>query len=324
MISLELLLIAVCLVGAGFYSGIETGIISIHRMRLEHRIRQGKEKGANLLRGYLDDSDRLLGTTLVGTNLCVVIISVVSAGLAVGLLGEWGEIVSTVVMTPVILVVGEYLPKAWFHSRPLERTGRFVRCLRVSEIVLMPFSKLTIWLASRIVPGSSRLFSGAQPFMTREDLKMFAREGEEGGELSPRERVMIHRVFELSHKRAGQVMIPRTDITAVDCNTPLREFFDKARKAGFTRMPVYDSGSDKFVGIINVFYVLSTPKERYDRPVSDFMRTPLFIGENMPVDDILPQLRHSRQPMCLVTDAAGTASGLITTEDILEEIVGKL
>lgn len=322
-VGLSLFVITLCMIISAFSSGIETGVISIHPMRLRHFVRQGSRRG-KILQGFIENSDRLLGTTLVGTNISVVVISVVAASLAVRLIGGWGETVSTVVMTMLVLIFCEYLPKAWFHSRPFERCRRFADVLQFMELVFRPLTLMVIWLTRWLVPGPSKSFSTLVPFVTKEDLKLLAREGEKNGVLSPRERSMIHRVFELSGKLAGQIMIPRSEMTIVNSDTTIPEFLETARTSHFTRMPVYDREKNKFVGIINVFYVLSTQPVDSDRTVADFVRQPLFIPEDMPVDDIFPRLRHSRQPMCFVTNNESEVTGLITTEDILEEIVGKL
>jgi len=323
MPAVQLLIIFACMFGASFFAGMETGIISIHRMRLRHFVRKGSAS-ARILQGFVLHPDRLLGTTLVGTNICMVVVSVVAASLAVSLLGHWGETVSTVVMSALVLVFSEYLPKAYFHSRPIERTRPFARMLRFWEIVFKPLSKTMVWLTGWLVPGASKTFSAPAPFVTRDDLKVLAREGEKDGVLSPRERVMIHRVMELSGKRAGQIMVPRDQMVFVESDMQVREFFDRARDSGFTRMPVYDREQDKFTGVINVFYVLSRHPIDAEKTVAAFTRPPLLVDERMPVDDIFPRLRRFRQPMCLVTDEAREVAGLLTTEDVLREIVGKL
>jgi len=223
-----------------------------------------------------------------------------------------------------VLVFGEYLPKIWFHARPIERCTRFVQALQFSEIVFRPISRFVVWLTRGLVPGPSETFSEPVPFVTREDLKILAREGEKDGVLSPRERVMIHRVFELSGKTARQIMTPLARMTYVNKNLPISGFFTVARSSRLTRIPVYDPQEKQFVGIINVFHVLSSGVELRGKTVADFVRSPLFIPARMPVDDILPRLRRVRQPMCLVRNADNKVLGLVTTEDILEEIVGKL
>lgn len=323
-ITAQLLIIVSCLFGQAFFAGIETGVISIHRMRLRHFVREGAA-GASLLQAFLENSDRLLGTTLVGTNLCTVVVSVTGASLCTGLLDRGGDTLATVMVTILVLVFGEYLPKSWFHARPLERCRHFVGVLRVAELIFKPVSVAIVGITRWLVPGPRESFSKPVPFVTREDLKVLAREGERDGVLSPRERVMIHRVFELSGKQAGEIMTPRSEMTTICSDASIAEFYETARTSGLTRMPVFDRSKDEFTGVINLFYVLSCGEVDRQRTVGEFARPPLLIPEEMPVDDIFPRLRRSRQPLGLVT-ARGKSDvvGLVTTEDILEEIVGKL
>jgi CBS domain containing-hemolysin-like protein len=337
IIIIQLIIILICLFGSAFYAGIETGIISIHRMRLEHKHRLGDET-AGKLRDYLDNPDRLLGTTLVGNNICVVIISVVSVSIAEKILAHWGiiqetwintsinwtELISTLLTALIVLIFGEYLPKIWFYNKPQERCSRFIGVLRVSEIIFMPLSKTTIWITGILMPRLKSSFATSNTFVTKEDLKILTKESADVGELSPEEQLMINRVFELSHKRVHQIMIPLNKITFVNDDISLNEFFKVARDTGFTRIPAYNKKEDKFTGIINVFYVLSVPEQQYDRKISEFIRPPLLITEDMPVDDVLPHLRRSRNPTCLATNANGKVTGLVALEDILEEIVGEL
>jgi len=181
-----------------------------------------------------------------------------------------------------------------------------------------------VWLTRLVLPGPSKDFSEPVPFVTKEDLKVLAREGERDGVLSPRESLMIHRVIELSGKRARDIMTPAADMSVVRADTTLRAFFDTARAEGFTRMPVYDPDTQRYTGIVNLFYVLLNRPDDETRRVGDFTRPPLFVADDTPVDDILPTLRRFRQPMGLVRDDAGSVIGVLTTEDILEEIVGQL
>lgn len=324
MITLHFAAIIICMCLYAFFAGIETGVISIHRMRLRHFVKEG-DLNARVLEGFIENYDRLLGTTLVGTNICVVITSVIAASLAIKLMRTGGEAVSSLIVSLLVLVFCEFLPKAWFRNRPIERCSRFVTGLRYAELLFKPISVTIIGITKLLVPGPAKSFAKPVPFVTREDLKILAREGEKDGVLSPRERDMIHRVFELSGKRAGEIIIPRKEMTVVYTDMSIPAFYNMARSRGFTRMPVIDRETGAFVGIINVFYVLSSAYAKSENAtVGQFIRRPLLINENMPVDDIFPLLRRARQPMCLVTDTAGEVTGLITTEDILEEIVGNL
>lgn len=322
MITFLILIMLICLIAHAFFSGIETGVISIHRMRLRHFVRQGSTN-ARILESFVANFDRLLGTTLVGANICVVVISVVAASLAVRLSLPGGEATSSAITAILIIIFAEYLPKAWFHSRPLERSERFVGILRIAELILMPISFCIIHIARLISPGGNESFTKPDPFVTREDLKVLAREGEKDGVLSSKERYMIHRVIELPGTTAEAVMVPRETMTLAYDDMTIPEFYALARESGFTRMPVYNRPSSKFIGIMNVFFVLWNDHAESHATIADFMRPAQTVSATMPVDDILPHMRRGRQPMCLV-ERNGDVVGLITTEDILRTIVGKL
>ncbi|MFC1498144.1 hemolysin family protein [Verrucomicrobiota bacterium] len=323
MTAVILLVIIVCMAGSAFFAGIETGVISVHPLRFQHALRKGSRR-ARILQKFIEHSDRLLGTTLVGNNLCLVVISVLSASFAVSLFGVWGQAVSTVLVSVLVLIFCEYIPKAWFYARPLERCIRYAHILRISEMILRPLATGIVGLIRLLTPGTSRSFFRPISFVTRDDLKTLAAEGEKHGVLSRQERVMIHRVIELSGKKACQIMIPRHQATIINSDTSIRDFLETVKATGFTRFPVCDNESGEFTGIVNVFSALSLRDADISKQVADIMKYPLFIPEDMPVDEIFPRLRRSRQPMCLVINKKSEVVGLITTEDILEEVVGKL
>ncbi len=325
MILNYVLILTVSLIASAFFSGIETGIISIHRMRLRHFVRQGHRR-ASLLEEFVNDFDRMLGTTLVGNNICLVVISVSAASLAAMVGGRVAETVAPLLTSGIVIVFGEYLPKAWFQARPLDRCSRFVPMLRAAEWLFRPVSFLIIAAARLLTPGDrDKTFSRPAPFVTRDDLKTLAREGEKDGVLSSKERYMIHRVMELANVKATAIMVPREKIISVKDDLPIPEFLDLARKTGLTRFPCVDHQNGAFTGMVNVFSVLSSSQtgEFNSKTVQDFIRPLLFIPTTMPADRILPQMRHGRQPMCLVREK-GNVVGLVTTEDVLRIIVGKL
>jgi putative hemolysin len=322
-VGFQLLVIGVCMLGTAFFSGIETGVISIHRIRLRHLVEEGSRRG-RILKGFLDQSDRLLGTTLVGTNICVVVASIVAASVATSLSPAWGKAASSIVMTMLLLTFCEYLPKTWFRSRPLERCRLFADPLQIAWQVLRPLSAAITWLTRWLVPKDAAGSQG-RPFVTREDLKILTRELGRNGVISPKERVMIHRVFELSSKTAADIMIPRDQMKVVSSRASASEVLQTARDSGLTRLPVHDAEAAAFVGVINILDVLSTTVPASgDDWAADYMRAPQFIPHDMPVDDILPRMRLLRQPLSLVLNHESQVVGLVTTEDVLEEIVGQL
>ncbi len=319
--TLVIWLILLCMLGEAFFAGMEIGVVSIHKMRLRHFLREGSDR-AKHLQYLLDHPEKLLGTTLVGTNLCVVTSSVLAAGLATRWLGAWGETVSSAIMAILLLVFCEYLPKAWFQSRPFERAGRFVYVLETTGRVLHPISAAATWVTNWMIPGRDEDNLRPLPFITREELKHLTREQETHGILSPDERVMIHRVFELAAKPAHRIMTPRDAMVTLPASATIDALRRTARETGFLRFPILNAETGQFDGIVNLYDTLSDPTLPDDQPLTPFMRKPLFIRHDLPITRILPRQRMARQPLALVTDPSQNVIGMITTADILEEIVG--
>ncbi len=314
------------LVASAFFSGIETGIISIPLNRTKHLKNEGL-KNADILDMFRSNTDKLLGTTLVGTNTCHVSAVILTSNLMLNLFGmhkALSDTISSILMTVFILTFCEYTPKAWFSAKPAERSLKFVKPLYVASIITYPFTKMILWLTNLMVKGPDKHLATTALFKSKDDLKKLASEGELTGSLSSEETEMIHKVFELSLKKAKDIMIPCTDIVSIEKDASINEFYEKAKESGFTRMPVYDKKTDDYIGIINVFYVLADKKPLEDKTISEFIRRPLYIPEYMAVDEIFPRLRLYKQPMCLVKNDNDKVIGLITTENILQEIVGDI
>ncbi len=323
MEAIELVLMVACMAITAFFSGIETGVISIHRVRLRHMVESGSRR-AQILQNFLSRPDRLLVTVLVGVNLCVVACSVVGASLATHVLPEWGKAASSIIVTALLLVFSEFLPKAWFQARPLERSLLFADVLHVSSIVLRPIGVVVNWVTNLLVPKPGPHHARiSKPFVTREDLKTLTRELSLHGEITPAEHAMIDRVLELSSRVAGRIMKPRSGLVVVNDTTTIAELMDVARQSTFRRYPVYSEKGKQFVGVVSIADVLSAGAEDMSCTVADYMRSPQFIPDYMPVDDILPRMKRTQQAMLLVTDAHSQVVGLVTTEDVLGEIFNR-
>jgi CBS domain containing-hemolysin-like protein len=319
---LQIVLMLACLVGYAFFAGMEIGVISIHRLRLRHLVRH-KVRGADILRDFLHHPDRLLGTTLVGTNLCMVVASVTAASLAARELGAIGPPLCSITMTLFVLIFCEYLPKAWFRSDPSYRAIRFAYLLRAANTILYPVGRVIVGITKIVFPVAHTPRASTEPFITREELKHLTHESETAGSISADERHMIHGVFELRRLPCRSVMVPREKMIIVRHDTPAGEMLGIARDKAISRLPVYNEEHERFVGIVHVLDVLSD-RDNAGKTTEDYARPPQFVAADTPVDDLLPRMRMTRQPMALVRDAESRVIGLITSEDILEEIVGKL
>jgi len=324
MMTLQIALILLCIAGAAFYSGMETGIISIRRLRLRHHAKEGN-RDARILMRFLDHPDRLLGTTLVGTNLCMVMGSVLSASVAARWPHPAAKAVATVSMTLTFLVFSEYIPKSWFRAAPYYHTVPHARRLYWSWFVFRPVGGVITWIAGLLLPGRRDSTQATLTALaTRQELKLLASEVQEYGELTPEERTMIHRVIELSETPSSAIMTPRSRVASISIDDHVEDFIAVARASQFQRFPVCDPATDKFVGIVNTFDVLTSGTPDLQAPISRYMRTPVLVRADIPSDDVLPLLRIAGQTMGIVTDADGTALGIVTTEDILKHILGNL
>ena len=321
MMALEILLLLFCLAGAAFFAGIETGIISINRLRLQHFVRR-QVKGAAIIRHFLTHADLLLGTTLIGTNLLHVVSAVLAASIGQRIHGASGAAVAGVLLLVVTLVCCEYLPKAWFQAAPARRTIPFARLLQLAAGVLRPLTFVVNAIVRRFLPRRDAKEVEDKMLVTREELMHLAREGAQSGVLTPHESEMIHGVFELTHKTCGALMTPRDKMAVVPVTATPDEILALARTREFNRLPVYDPAQKSFVGVVHVFDVLAddTPA---GKTAADYLRPPQLVAAYLPVDHLLPRMRVTRLPLFLVTDDRYEVIGLITLEDVLREVTGE-
>lgn len=319
----DVMLICLCLVAIAFFAGIETGVISIHRMRLRHLSEQG-DQPARILESFLEHPDRLLGTTLTGVNLATVVASVMAASLGHALMGQWGEALFGTTLTLIVLVFCEYLPKAWFQSEPLKRCRLFAIPLRASAVILRPLANTLTWFTQWLLPSSVTDQPQRPLFVTKDEIDLLAQESEEHGMLSPKQRIMIRRVFDLSSRTARDIMRPITGVSTVRVDATVGDFYAQVRQCGHGRLPVFDPAKQSYVGTANFYDVVSEAGDNTGTGMSAFVRPALFIPESTPLVEIFTRLRLSRQPMSLVINAQSAVTGVITTQDVLGQIVGTL
>lgn len=320
--SLQWILLLACLAGAWFFSGIETGLVSINRLRLHHLVRRNIP-GADILQYFLQNPDILLGTTLVGTNIAVTAASTLAVSLGTDALGPSGAWLASAVVTAVLIVFCEYLPKAWFQAFPSHRSLPFAPVLKVSRWALSPISAPLMWLVRLFTPGRPREDEKSRPLVTREEIVHLAGEGKSTGILTPAEHRMIHEVIELKTKACREIMTPRDRMVYIRQDAPAAELLDLARAREINRFPVQDPEKKTFVGIVHIFDVLADTGHA-DKQVRDYMRPCQFVADHAPVDHILPRMRVTRQHMILVTDDRFEVIGLVTLEDVVGEVIGAL
>jgi CBS domain containing-hemolysin-like protein len=315
-----LIVAAVCLLLEAFFSGSEIAVVAADRLRIRSGIDEGR-RSARLLSQFLAVPQRLLATTLVGTQIAIVTSTVTITLWLSARYGPLGGLYTLAALTPVLVVLGEIVPKSIAQQHADRLAPRLIYPLYLASRLFAPFvfvmTRFASWVARSLgVEGRSK-------YVSREDLELIMKaESHRPGEITEGERRMIARIFDFGDRTAYDVMVPLSSVTALDETTPIdavvREFEDK----GYTRFPVYRERVDRMVGIVHAFDVLKAGRREVQ--LADVARPAVYVPESQPAVDLLVELQRQRQGMAVVVDEYGGAVGVVTVEDILEEIVGEI
>lgn len=317
--SWNLMIIAICLVLSAYFSATETAFSSLNKIRLKNMAEKGNKKAARTLR-LSEDFDSLITTILIGNN----IVNILSASLATLVFINWlgedsGPSISTLVTTIVVLIFGEVTPKSIAKERPEKFAMLSTPFIYLLVIVLKPFSLLFIqWkkLLSIIFKSKEQDIT-----ITEEELITFVEETAEEGTIDEQESEMIRKVIELDGLQAKDIVTPRIDMVAVSKDASKEEINTIFKEQGYSRLPVYDTTIDRIVGILYQKDFYTNDKEFN---LSELMKDPLYTMESKNVSDLLKELQAQKSHIAIVLDEYGSTIGLITLEDILEEIVGDI
>ncbi|AEJ38912.1 protein of unknown function DUF21 [Sulfobacillus acidophilus TPY] len=318
--------IVLLLVVVGFsalYSMSETAMMSLSRAKVKNLEEKGKKNAARLER-MVQQPNRLLGTVLVGNNLANILASTVAAGLFIHYLGASGVTVATIVMTILILLVAEITPKT-FAAHNAERVAlRLSGFLDVSSRVFYPIVQVMTWIGV----GFIRLFGGKAEggrLMTEEELRNMVEVGEEEGLLEAEERDMIQGIFDFGDTVVREVMVPRIDVKALPETATLAEVWEGLTQWGHSRLPIYRNTIDDITGVVYARDVLAYAREKpLDTPARDLARPVQFVPETKKINSLLADFRRQHTQIAVVMDEYGGTAGIVTIEDLLEEIVGEI
>lgn len=324
----ETLLLVGCLAALGFsafFSGTETGVYCLNRVRL-HLRGSLKDRHALRLTELMDNPRELLITTLVGTNLADYFATVCFTAflLRFTLSSDYAEIAATLILTPLILVFGGVVPKDWFQREadrlmyPLAEALAGCRQLVRWTGVMYLLDRLSRVIIRRIDPTGVIEETDVLP---RARMRRLLSEGAAGGALSPFQRATLERVMNLSRLRLAEVMVPLTRAATVPMNISREEVLRIARMAHFSRLPVYASTPQDVIGHVNVYDVLM---DREQKPISSYILPVEKLPATETVLKALLKLQKERQVMGIVVNQHGRCLGLFTMKDLVEEIVGEL
>jgi CBS domain containing-hemolysin-like protein len=315
---LDILLIVVFIGLEGFFSGSEIAIISANKIRIRHLAQQGDVR-ARQLEAFLENPDQLLATTLVGTNLSVVVASTLAAAGLIHVFGAVGEFYTLVIMWPLALVFGEIVPKTIFQENADRIALWVIKPLRWAMVCFRPITSVVGGVARFLVaPKKDR----RSPFVTKEEIESLLGSAERGVELDVGERRMIRRIFEFGDTPVREVMVPLVNIVAVPLEASPEMVVEKIIESGFSRIPVYKDEICNIVGLVTAFDLLMFQGEV--KALKDLLRPVHYVPEAKRKDDLLRELQKKHLQMAVVVDEYGGAIGIATIEDLLEEIVGEI
>jgi CBS domain containing-hemolysin-like protein len=318
------LLIGFLLILSASFSASEAAMLSVNKVRLRHLIEQG-HRGAKLTFELLTQMDRLIGTLLVANNLVNVAISAIGSWVFVTLLGsQHGLAIATGVMTTMILLVGEVTPKMFAVTHAEAVAFAVVRPLRALMNVLYPISAFFTWagrwfLRMLRIPTKRRM-----PLVTEEEIKVMMQMGREAGILAEDELRMLHRIFEFSDTVVRKIMVPRNHIAGIDLNAKPEDVLDVLIEEGHSRIPVYQDSFDHVVGVVYARDLLAMVRHGGLFVLQDLIRPISAVPETKRVAELLGEFQRDKVQIAIIQDAKGTTVGLVTIEDVLEEIVGEI
>ncbi len=313
---ITLAIMAFCLICEGFFSGSEIGVVSADRMKLRHQAAKGSE-GAKLALKMLKKPEWLLSTTLVGTNIMVVTNTTMATALMIELFGPGASWLAVVLVAPLIWVFGEIVPKSIFQQRADQLTPRVIFALKFFSYLFWPilviFSFLTR-LLSRLAGDKSK----NTPFTLREQIKTMVQMSAAEGDIEPIEQDMIRRLFNFGETDAHQVMTPLIDVVSVERSVTCRQARRVAIERSHARIPVYQDRVDKVVGVLDALELLGVPG---DEPIEPFIKQVSYVPAGKIIHDLLVDMRRNREQLAVVVDEFGGAEGIVSIEDILEQVV---
>ena len=318
---LWMLLILVCIFCEGFFSGTETAMVSVDRARIKALAEQGAKKQA-LVEAILRTPEKFFSTTLLGTNIFEVLSNAIATLLIINYLGEQYKYATILIMTPFILILGEIVPKTIYRYHAEEITPYLVYPLKVLAILFYPFVIVLTWLTTLFMMlfgvGSARLW----PHATREDLENYLDMWNIDSSLRTAEKKIVERIFDFSETEVEDVMIPLVNVKALEVDDRIEKAVSYAQKTGYSRIPVFSEEAYNIIGIVHAFDLLTAQQKT--QTLRDIMRPAPYVPNTAPVDELLKQLRTEGNSIAIVVNEYGGTIGIVTIEDILEEVVGEI
>ena len=325
---IQLIIMAICLLMSAYFSATETAFSTLSKTKLKTYVEKGNKR-ASLALKLSENYDRLISTILIGNNLVNILLSAIATVFVISLCLEardesfantYGTLISTAVVTVVVLIFGEITPKSIAKNRP-EGFALFSAPLMQFFIwILFPVSLIfSLW--TKLVAKIFRV--KADNKMSQEELLMLVEEVQEEGSIDNEEGDLLRNAINFTELKAEDILTHRVDLEGFDLETPMEEIGQLFEESRFSRLLVYEESMDKIVGVVHSKDIF-TAKGLTDKPLEELITPPLFIHKGERIDDLLRDLQTNKSHLAVVLDEYGGTLGIVTMEDILEELVGDI
>ena len=320
--AIQLVVLVILLALSAFFSSAETALTTVNRLRVRALVDDGNEQ-AIVLAKVIDDPGKLLSAILIGNNIVNISASSIATLLATEFFGNAGAGIATGVMTLLVLIFGEITPKTMASLKAEKIALNYAKTIYAIMVIFTPL----IFILDFLSGGILRLF-GVDPdkrddSVTEEDLRTIVEAGHEDGVLEPEEHKMINNVFDFGDHQAKDIMVPRVDMCFLKLNATYEDFMNLYREEKFTRIPVYEETRENVIGILNVKDLILYDKSQ-EFHVKDFLREAYYTYELKNTSELMMEMRKNSISIAIVLDEYGATAGLVTLEDLIEEIVGDI
>ena len=305
----------------GFFAASEIALVSANRRRLQRRADEG-HRGARLAMKMLSQPEYLLATTLLGAYMSAAANTILVTAFLLKMLGAAGTVPAMIILPPVILILGEIIPKSIGRQQANLLTERLAPALWTASWLIYPITIVFASLSRMVLYLTGAPKTGHLPFITREDLRLVVTKSGPEVDLKGKERIFIHRILQFSLRTVKEVMVPLIRVTAIPDTLTIPQALEEFRTTRFSRLPVYHRRIDNLVGVLHDFDLLG--EEGSERPLKPLIRPITYVPELKKIDRLLSEMQRLGNHLAAVVDEYGGATGIVTIEDLLEEIVGEI
>lgn len=319
--AIQLIVILLLIALSAFFSSAETALTTVNKIKIKALADEGNKRAATLLK-LTDSPGKMLSAILIGNNIVNIGAASLTTSLMASMFGGWAISIGSGILTLLILIFGEISPKTMAAHNAEKMALADANIIWFLTWVLTPVIFITSFLANLFLSLMGINPKAKNDIMTENELRTYVDVGHEDGVIEQEEKQMIYNVFDLGDTQAKDIMIPRVDMVSIDVNTSLEDVMKVFREEKFTRLPVYEESPDNVIGLLNIKDLLFCDPGTFD--LRALMREPHFTYEYKNTSELLEEMRQASINFTIVLDEYGATAGLITLEDLLEEIVGEI